>query len=217
MKTTHLRPIRPATSRARGAAPIPSARTAAPARLPVAFRGEVVDAGTGERLAGARAALAEPLDVLGRLLPPAPSRRRTGVSDAGGHFELAAPGERAFWLLVHRPGYLPELVEVAAGARKARVLLSRPCSICGRLLDAEGAPVAGARVRALCPGASDAVGSVTAPDGSFHLEGLRPGRWLVEPEGASASGLVAAVVDLSGGESSLLMLAPRRCTPDPVC
>ncbi|HSB19872.1 MAG TPA: carboxypeptidase-like regulatory domain-containing protein [Anaeromyxobacteraceae bacterium] len=217
MKTTHLRPIRPAATRARQGAPAPSPRPPAPARLPVSFRGDVVDAHTLEPLAGARAALAEPLDLLGRLAPPAPSRRRNGLSDARGRFELAAPADRAFFLLVHHPGYLPELVELAAGAREARVLLSRPSSIHGRLLDAEGAPVAGARVRALCPDAGDAAGSVTAPDGTFHLDGLRPGRWLVEPEGAPAEGLAAAAVDLPGGGSTLLVLSPRRCAPDRVC
>lgn len=217
MRNTRLRSVPAASSRPREGAPATAAPPPARARLPVAFRGQVVDARTGDPIAGARAALAAPLEILGRLFPPPPWRRRSSLADGQGRFELAAPAGETFRLLVHHPGHLPELVEVPAGRGEARIPLCRPSSIRGRLLDTRGAPVAGARVRASCPEAVDALSSVTSQDGVFHLEGLRPGRWLVAPDGAPGGDLAAAVVELCGGESALVVLAPRRCAPDPVC
>jgi hypothetical protein len=214
MKITHLR--KPIRDRSRAVPRKAALQGAHP--IPCAFRGQVVDARTGEPVAGARAALAEPLELLALLRPPPPSRRRSGLADGEGRFEIAAPPGRTFWLLVHHPRYLAELVEVQPDARDVRVALARPGAIRGRLLDATGAPVARARVRGLCPEALDAAEALTGPDGGFRLEGLRPGRWLLGPEGGETAGsLVAAVAEVSPGEVALAVMRPRRCAGDALC
>jgi hypothetical protein len=156
-------------------------------------------------VAGARAVLAEPGDLLARLAPPPPGRGRAGLSGPDGGFDLAAPVGASWWLLVHHPGYLPELAEVAAGADTVQVRLHRAGAIAGRVLDAGGAPLAGVRVRGLCPSAVDVVETESLTDGSNRLEGLRPGRWIVLPaEGRAAlpDGLGAAVLCLAAGETA---------------
>jgi len=185
--------------------------------LPRLFHGQVVDGRTLEPLPGARAALAEPLDLLGRLAPPHPARGRTGLADGEGRFELPAPADGPFWLLVHHPRYLPEVVAVRGGTREARVTLRRPGAIHGRLLDGRGRPLPGVRVRALCPEAVDAADAVTGLDGAFRMEQVRPGRWLVAPDGPAAPALAAAVVEVADGASALALLRPRSAGATEPC
>lgn len=197
---SHSRSTRPA--RPSVPEPAPAPRTPAPART---FRGLAADAHTGAPVPGARAVLAEPGDLLGRLAPPPPGRGRAGLAGDDGAFELAAPVSRRFWLLVHHPDFLPELVEVAAGSPTATVRLERAGAIAGRVLDAAGAPLPGVRVRGLCPSAVDVVETESGPDGAYRLSGLRPGRWIVLPaegRGALPDGLGAAVVTVAAGEAA---------------
>lgn len=216
MRTSHLRKTQRAQAPGATATPLPRPRLRAVAG-PVALEGEVVDAHTREPVAGARAALAEPLDLLCRLAPPLPSRSRRGVADSTGRFELTAPGDAPVWLLVRHPRYLPELVEVSPGCRRVSVALQRPGAIRGRLLDAAGLPLAGVRVRGFCPSAVDVAEARTGADGAFHLEGLRPGEWMVGPDGAAPGGLAAALVELAPGETAEAQLRQGRCAPEPVC
>lgn len=198
------RPKLHAASRREAATPAAAVRTRrSPASL--AFRGEVLDARTLEPLAGARAALAEPLDLLGRLSAPPPGRGRNGLADATGRFELSAPATARWWLLVHHPRYLPELVELEAAATEARVLLRRPAALHGRLLSAAGQPLPGVRVRGFCPSAVDVAEAQSGPDGGFRLEGLRPGRWILVPAAGLAevpAGLAATALVLTDGETT---------------
>ncbi len=216
MRTSHLRKIHRARAAGSSLAPLPLPRPRA-AGAPFALAGEVVDARTREPVAGARAALAEPGDLLCRLAPPLPSRSRRGVADADGRFELPAPGDAPFWLLVHHPHYLPELLEIRPGRREVAVELQRPGTIRGRLLDAEGLPLADVRVRGFCPSAVDVAETRTGADGAFLLEGLRPGEWMVGPDGASPGGLAAAVVELRSGETAEAPLRHGHPAPEPVC
>lgn len=215
MKSNHLRKTSPVHA-APAPTPIPVPRRR-PAGGAVALAGKVVDARSHEPLAGARASLAEPLDLLGRLAPRRPSRSRRGVADTEGRFDLPAPAEATSWLLVHHPRYLPELVEVRPGQREVTVTLQRPGTIRGRLLDAGGAPLAGVRIRGFCPSAVDVADGRTAADGTFLLEGLRPGAWMVGPDGASAGGVAAALVELLSGETASAELRHGATAPEPVC
>jgi len=199
MRTSPLRKTHRARASLGTPSTLPRPRAAG---APFALAGEVVDARTREPVPGARAALAEPLDLLCRLAPPPPSRSRRGVADDGGRFELPAPGHAPFWLLVHHPRYLPELLEIRPGLRQVTVALQRPGTIRGRLLDADGQPLAGVRLRGFCPSAVDAAETRTGADGSFRLEGLRPGEWMVGPDGASPGGVAAALVELLAGETA---------------
>jgi len=216
MRTSHLRKIHRARASEPSPTPPPRPRLRA-AGAPFTLAGGVIDARTRQPVAGARAALAEPLDLLCRLAPPLPSRNRRGVADDGGRFELPAPGDAPFWLLVHHPRYLPELVEVRPGRREVAVALQRPGTIRGRLLDAGGLPLAGVRIRGFCPSAVDVADARTGADGSFRLEGLRPGEWMVGPDGASPGGVAAAVVELLPGETAEALLQHGPTAPEPVC
>jgi len=214
MRTSQLRKTQRARASEAAPASLPRLRAVG---APFALAGEVVDARTREPVAGARAALAEPVDLLCRLAPPPPSRSRRGVADDGGRFELPAPGDAPFWLLVHHPRYLPELLEVRPGLRQVTVALQRPGTIRGRLLDADGLPLAGVRLRGFCPSAVDVAETRTGADGAFRLEGLRPGEWMVGPDGASPGGVAAALVELLAGETAEAVLQHGPCTPEPVC
>ncbi|MBI5070949.1 MAG: carboxypeptidase regulatory-like domain-containing protein [Deltaproteobacteria bacterium] len=216
MRASHLPKTARAPASGATVTPLPLHRLRR-AALPVALAGEVVDARTREPVAGARASLAEPVDVLCRLAPPPPSRSRRGVADAEGRFELPAPDGRTCWLLVHHPRYLPELVEVRPGHREVTVELQRPGVIRGRLLDAAGLPLPHVRVRGFCPAAVDVAEAVTGADGAFQLDGLRPGQWLLGPDGASPAGLSAALVELLSGETAETLLRPAPATLQPVC
>lgn len=216
MRASHLRKTQPAPTSGATVTPLPRANRRA-GYGPLALEGEVVDGRTREPVAGARAALADPVDLLGRLAAPLPSRSRRGLADAAGRFELTAPGDAPVWLLVHHPRYLPELVEVRPGCRRIAVALQRPGSIRGRLLDAAGLPLAGVRVRGFCPSAVDVAEARTGADGAFQLEGLRPGEWMVGPEGVSTGGLAAALVELAAGETSEVLLRHGASAPGPVC
>src|SRR5438874_11127303 len=72
---------------------------------------------------------------------------------ADGSFRLEVPVQTDSWsinVLAHKPGYGPGQQYVWRGREAAglAVALSRPSFVAGQLIDAEGRPVTGARVRA---------------------------------------------------------------------
>jgi hypothetical protein len=90
-----------------------------------------------------------------------------------------------------------------------------------RVVDASGAPVAGARVdvgmeftgsgpRPKC--ASHLVGT-TGEDGAFRLDRMRPGSYVLQIVGAAAEDVVKATV--RANETTELTLVRRDSTPPP--
>jgi len=170
-------------------------------------QGTVIDARTGGPVAGARIAIA-PADALSLLSDAEPSRQDAAVAGADGRFAIQA--EPGAWLLLEHPDFLPEILP--AGACPARVLLTAPGAIWGRVRDGRGAPLAGARIHATCPEALDAAEAETDASGVFCLTGLRPGRWIVLAAGGAAPLAPArAAARLSAGRTTCVELRlPRR-------
>jgi len=135
------------------------------------IKGVVLDALTGAPIAGAE-------------LSTSLVMRNNFVSDARGEFAL--PVDTEFWRAFHvrAPGYgtreiaVPERAHVT-GAEGVRVLLDSARRVRGRVLDARGAPVAGAYVAA-CTAEYDQihrhdwVAGLTDAEGRFALKDLRP-------------------------------------------
>ena len=149
--------------------------------------GVVVDALTRRPVAGARIAIADsPGSGIGASEPAGSAR-----SDAKGRFSAAGllPGD--YEVRAAKAGYLPAtLPRVAASARSAgaaAVALVPAASIAGRVVDAQGKPIAGATV-SLEPGRGargrfgpggtgfraprGETSTRTGPDGVFRLDGL---------------------------------------------
>src|SRR5262245_39667059 len=93
-----------------------------------------------------------------------------------------------------------------------------PVAVAGRVVDERGGPVAGATVRATASPAGDLerapaevlARTVSAPDGSFRLEGLAPGR-LYEVAAGRGLALASATVDLpEQGPPPAVRLVLRR-------
>jgi hypothetical protein len=165
----------------------------------------VLDAGTGEPLSGAEIFAAPPPGD-----GPSPAVAATGRD---GRFALA--GDPARTVLVRLRGYLPEVARLRRSG-PARIRLCRPGAVRGRLLDEEGAPLAGVTIRGRCAAALDAAEAATGPDGTFRLDGLRPGRWLLGPASGAAAGGTASV-DVAAGATSLAVLRPRRAPDGSLC
>ncbi len=70
-------------------------------------------------------------------------------------------------------------VTVAAGARDVVLRLAAGGTLRVQIRDAQGAPVAGAKVSAMPAGPGDMTTQVTGPDGLAVFENRRPGRWNV--------------------------------------
>jgi hypothetical protein len=97
--------------------------------------------------------------------------------------------------------------EIVAGEQQ-RVeirLEARPASIAGKLLTANGRPVAGATVT-LRDDAGNPVGSFTTlADGSFGTTGLKPGTYTLQAKAANGK-MVDSTIRLNGGEIATVEL-----------
>lgn len=192
------------TQDARRAAPKTKAPPAAPARAakeraagsPTRVEGRVVDR-AGRAVAGARVVAAKPLAFNledGQLQEPP---RAEAATDGDGRFSF--PVEPGSWLLtVRAAGFAPLArpeVPVPAGETHdlGELALSAGALLAGRVVDAVGAPVPGARLidassagpvfggEALLGRAREPL-AVTAADGTFRVEELACGRWKVRVE-----------------------------------
>jgi hypothetical protein len=99
----------------------------------------------------------------------------------------------------HRDRRLPAEIVSGEQATVELRLAARPASIAGRLLAADGKPVAGATIT-LRDDAGNPVGSFTTlADGSFGTTGLKPGTYTLQAR-APDGRMVDATVKLTGGE-----------------
>jgi hypothetical protein len=100
--------------------------------------------------------------------------------DTGGRFETLdlAPGRWQVTWFSQGTAVGPVVLEIPEVEKFATVLTFSGLVQTGTVADREGNPVEGARVRELTSGAL----SFSAPDGSFTLAGLRPGKALVQAE-----------------------------------
>jgi protocatechuate 3,4-dioxygenase beta subunit len=167
---------------------------------PAPIAGVVVDAATGLPLAGARVAIAD----AGRRL--APARAREAETDAGGRFALPRPGRRTALVLARSDDHLPEIVPVRAGQGDLVVALARAGTVEGTLVGRDGAPLAGAHVRALSRDALDVGHATTDAAGRFTIATLRPGCYLVEACELDDEEIAPACVQVRTGATARLAL-----------
>jgi hypothetical protein len=174
-----------------------------PAEIPLRpatgiLTGKLLDAATGE-----------PIPEVEVVLTGGGGPPKVLLTDAKGEFqaENLQPGRYA--VATHAPRYRDQRVpaEIVAGEQnQVEIRLeARPASIAGKLLTADGKPVAGATIT-LRDDAGNPVGSLTTlADGSFGTTGLKPGTYTLQartPDGR----MVDSTVKLTGGEIATIEL-----------
>jgi carboxypeptidase family protein len=167
-----------------------SRRTLRPGSAQGRLQGTIVSI-DGAPVAGARLTVAD-----GRH-PGAMTLPAEVVSGPDGGFAVAARRGGAL-LLVRAEGFVPEVVAAPAHARRLRVVLAPAGAIRGTLRDARGAPLAGARVRAVSREAMDLGEACADGAGRFAITALRPGLYAVNAVDAV---LPAAWVEVGHGAS----------------
>lgn len=123
----------------------------------------------------------------------------SGITDAGGRFELApvAPGPQTLFVRGH------ELIEPAgslevAGDVELTVRLRARGGVRGRVL-ADGDPVEGAEV--VARGRAYAGSDISGPDGAYRIEGLVPGPYEISATSLRVGAFSAGTeVEVAGGQ-----------------
>lgn len=146
----------------------------------VVIAGRVIDdrgAGVAGALVRARPPARARTQVAYRPRPPDVMRAPV-ATDRDGRFAFAVPTGQGLVLTASHPRYVsgesPPIV--AAHAAEVTIELAAGRRLAGRVVDATGAPVAGAVVTDGPPGADPAHLAYTDPAGQFELTGLAPGR-----------------------------------------
>ncbi|HEX6885213.1 MAG TPA: carboxypeptidase regulatory-like domain-containing protein [Planctomycetota bacterium] len=145
-------------------------------------RGQVVTGASGSPIQGARVqALAGPGGTPGEPVGLA-------TTDSAGRFELAEVPSGTLRLLVEHRDWTKALdgpFEVGGAPLERRIELGRGATVRGRLLDADGAPLAGETVSALCIAGVERArthAATTDAEGRYALTGLAAGRHQVRWE-----------------------------------
>jgi hypothetical protein len=154
--------------------------------------GVLIDAPTGE-----------PIAEVEVVVTGGGGQPRVMLTDERGQFRVEDLPPGRYAVATHAPRHRDRRVpaEILAGEQATVELRldSRPAAIAGRLLNADGRPVAGATIT-LRDDAGNPVGSFTTlADGSFGTTGLKPGTYTLQAK--SVDGKMAdATVKLTGGE-----------------
>ncbi|MFL5271734.1 MAG: carboxypeptidase-like regulatory domain-containing protein [Anaeromyxobacteraceae bacterium] len=168
-----------------------SRRTLRPGSAEARLQGTIVSA-DGAPVGGARLTVAEGRRQGATTLPG------EVFSGPDGRFALAGARRSGALLLVRAEGFVPEVVAAPPHARRLVVVLAPAGAIQGTLRDARGAPLAGARVRAVSREAMDLGEACADGAGRFAITALRPGRYAVHAVDAV---LPAAWVEVGPGAS----------------
>jgi protocatechuate 3,4-dioxygenase beta subunit len=148
--------------------------------------GSVIDEKTRRPLAGVRvSARAGGFSFRG-----GETSTRRARTDARGKFRLAGLGARSYSIRASKAEYLPATFPGIAAAVSTpgtvAIALTKAAAVSGRVIDTDGHPVAGARVRFVADEGLRAIlrngpaaflarpGAGTRPDGAFRLRGLAP-------------------------------------------
>lgn len=143
--------------------PTPPGPSLSPAGPPVVWRGRVTDAGNARPVAGAR-------------IWPAENPEITATTDPAGRFELVTRGAVSA-LHAAADGYFPTSRAAPSPGSPVALALIPSASLPGRVVDAAGHAVAGARVQAGRDGEDTEPRDLQATsgfDGRFRLDGLVP-------------------------------------------
>ena len=138
-------------------------------------------------------------------------------TDAEGRFVLLGLGPEPLRLRVRPPvsWIEPPALQVVPGQDPLELRLVPGHELGGRVLDADGAPVAGARVRVRWPTDDEGVAGLREPQGktdeqgAFHLSRLRAGPLTLVVEGESFASWPYRRVELEGVEVDTLDLVLR--------
>jgi hypothetical protein len=146
----------------------------------VALTGRVTDA-RGAPIAGAevRARSIARATTLAPYRPRQPDPMRPAeITDADGRFRYAVPaGQQLALIATHTRYARGESAELTAAApAEVAIVLGDGGALAGRVVDADGHPVAGAVVADAPVGEAATHTTRTAPDGSFTLAGIEPER-----------------------------------------
>ncbi|RYZ41561.1 MAG: carboxypeptidase regulatory-like domain-containing protein, partial [Myxococcaceae bacterium] len=107
-------------------------------------------------------------------------------TDADGHFILDAPKAGSGRIIAEGDPFIASALEVQVPATSLRLVMNRGASVSGHVTDAQGLPVRQASVRLVREEeGDDAEGAetrhgVTDGSGTFLLQGLLPGRYVLE-------------------------------------
>jgi uncharacterized GH25 family protein len=169
------------------------------------LRGMVRD-GDGRPLPGVR------VSVGLKVMPPSWAHTTT---DGGGHFQLTGLLPGRGWLVAYAPGFLtreqPELeIPPGAPALTLDLTLERGALLEGRVLDAAGAPVAGAVVMAIDDRNTMRGNARSGPDGAFRIANLVSGRLNIHVVHAQRGDTVDGQVQLAPNGRAALDLQLQR-------
>jgi hypothetical protein len=176
-----------------------AAGEALPAEIPLRpatglLTGVLLDAATGE-----------PIGEVEVVITGGGGQPKVLLTDAKGQFQAEDLPPGRYAVASHAPRYRDQRVpaEIIAGeSKQVEIRLeARPASIAGKLLTADGKPVAGATIT-LRDDAGNPVGSfVTLADGSFGTTGLKPGTYTLQAKSLDGK-TVDSTIKLTGGEIS---------------
>lgn len=185
----------------------PAAAPPAPVSSEGRVTGRVLDA-DGRPIAGARVLSfpeGRPSPVLAFSAEDRSDRVRTAAADDAGFFALALrEGDATFTVIAQSPGFAPASATPVRAGDDLVLTLASGGAIRGTVVDVEGKPVAGARVRwsGKVAGTIVACEGESASDGKFRIEGL-PARWNDEVFSslhAAAAGFAPVTVRFGGNE-----------------
>jgi len=151
------------------------------------------------------AATGEPIGEVEVAITGGGGQPKVLLTDAKGQFQVEDLPPGRYAVATHAPRYRDQRVpaEIIAGEQKQVEirLEARPASIAGKLLSADGKPVAGATIT-LRDDAGNPVGSfVTLADGSFGTTGLKPGTYTLQAKALNGK-TADSTIKLVGGEIS---------------
>jgi EmrB/QacA subfamily drug resistance transporter len=112
-------------------------------------------------------------------------------SDENGEFSIVARPQGPVLLLVSKPGYHPEVLELREADRSRLSLTLSPVrsSVCGEVIYSTGTPAAGAVVVLTDQDGEVLASQRTSSDGRYEFEGLAPGPYTLTV--ARSSGLLS--------------------------
>ncbi|KIG17194.1 PDZ domain protein [Enhygromyxa salina] len=126
----------------------------------------------------------------------------SAISDDDGRFSLNFTNRcTADKLLVKAEGYANHSQDISKADNEILIKLSPESVIRGTVLS-DGQPVESASVTAITArfGESQALRSVSGPDGRFEITGVPPGQWIVEAQRRPLRGAADGVVQVGIGE-----------------
>lgn len=154
-----------------------------------------------------------PVKDVGVRIMAGEGRPDRATSDARGEVRFSVAGR--VQVIVDDPSRAPVMVQpdLKSGGRSTAVItLPPPTKLSGTLLDAEGKPIRGAKIRILPSGSIVPPDAHTDGDGRFTAV-LSPGSWRMEAIGDGRSPTWAAL-EIPGGqaEASITITAPKSAS-----